>query len=81
MNPETFSLIQEKFSEKIEAMDEKTVLLKQFNEIKQSDMKEIANTANQPVSVELHGNGEIKTMSDGTEYEVTPQGWQKIQAA
>jgi len=81
MNPETAALIKEMYGEKIAAMDGKTVLLKQLNEIKQSDMKEITNTANQPLSVEINGLGEIKTMSDGTKYRVTARGWQRVDDA
>ena len=59
------------------AVDERTAL---FNDkvIDQKRMKTIANETNQVVEVELHGEGDIKTMSDGTQYEVTPRGWKKI---
>jgi len=41
-------------------------------------MKKIANAAKQPVSIELNDLGEVKTMQDGTKYEVTPNGWKRI---
>lgn len=46
--------------------------------MRQQDMKKIANETNQVVSVELNSPGDIKTMSDGTQYKATPQGWVKI---
>jgi len=47
-------------------------------ELETENALKIANTARQPVSVELNEQGEIKTMSDGTKYQVTPSGWKKI---
>lgn len=40
--------------------------------------KELANAAGQPVTVELHAEGAIKTMADGTQYQVTKRGWRKV---
>ena len=79
MNDETRELIEKQFGDKIKLMDKKNVLLERLNEgFKQDDFKEIANTAKQPVTLELHGGGEIKTMSDGTQYQVTKSGWVKV---
>ena len=58
-------------------MDRNTALI-DAKLIDSREMKKLANLANQPVSVELHGAGEIKTLSDGTKYQVTPQGWKKL---
>jgi hypothetical protein len=60
------------------ANDRKTFLLDAMNVIDGRDMKEIANAAKQPVKVEIHGQGEIKTLEDGTRYEVTPRGWRRL---
>lgn len=60
------------------ATDRKTFLFDKFNEIKQQEMKAIANAARQPATVEINGEGDVKTMADGAQYRVTPQGWQKI---
>lgn len=78
MNDETSEMIAEKFKGAVAALDDKTALINGLVDIKQKDMKEIANTAKQPVSVEMHGDGEIKTLSDGTRYQVTNQGWRKL---
>jgi len=75
MNAETSERIEELF--KPFAMDERTALIDNLV-CDQKQMKEIANIAKQPVSVELHGDGDIKEMRDGTKYRVTPQGWVKI---
>ena len=77
MNDEARKLIIKKFKD-VAAMDETTALLDKLEEINQSDMKEIANTAKQPVSVEINEPGDIKTMSDGTKYRCTNKGWRLI---
>lgn len=79
VNNEAFAKIFEEFGDKVVANDRKTFLLNDVGAIHQKLMKEIANTAKQPATVEVCGEGEIKTMSDGTRYRVTPQGWQKIE--
>lgn len=60
------------------ATDRKTFLFDRIGTIEQRLMKEIANTAKQPATIEMNGEGDIKTMSDGSQYRVTPQGWQKL---
>lgn len=77
VNDEAFKKIVETFGEPV-AHDRQTFLFDRMGAIKQRLMTEIANAAKQPAAVELHGEGEIKTMSDGTRYRVTPTGWQKI---
>jgi hypothetical protein len=77
MNEATDSMIREIFRDDLVAMDEKTALVNR-NEFQQKLMKEIANTAEQPATLELNGEGDIKTMSDGTRYRVTPDGWRKL---
>lgn len=57
--------------------DEKTFLFDRLN-IDQRKMKEIANKAGQPLTVELNGEGDIKTLSDGTKYQCTNKGWVKV---
>ena len=46
-----------------------------------TEQPEQRNGAKQPVRVELNDIGEIKEMSDGTKYQVTPQGWKKLTTA
>lgn len=77
VNDETYAKIIKEFGEPV-AHDRKTFLFDHPKVIKQQIMKEIANAAKQPATVAVHGHGDIKTMSDGTQYRVTPQGWQKI---
>lgn len=79
LNDEAYAKIVKEFGEPIAVDGErKTLLFDRIGQINQQVMKEIANTAKQPATVGMHGEGEIKTMSDGTQYRVTPQGWQKL---
>ena len=78
LNPEAASMIEELYGDRVVALDKRTALLDAFTEATQSQMTELANTAKQPVVVEINKPDEIKTMQDGTEYKVTPQGWKKV---
>lgn len=69
-------LFEDQTAVKIAAIDHKNVLLQ--GELLQSKMKQVANELNEPVSVELNDIGEIKTMSDGSRYQVTKTGWKKL---
>ena len=62
---------------KTDLVDDKTALFDAMT-VHQQDMKKLANETKQVVSVELNSPGDIKTMSDGTQYKATPQGWVKI---
>lgn len=77
VNDAALEKIKELFGEPV-ASDRKTLLFDKMGEIRQYEMKEVANLAKQPATVEIHCQGTIKTMSDGTRYEVTPQGWRKL---
>ena len=77
INEEALNLIQETFGTPI-AQDERTVLLDRVGVIKQQQMKAIANAAKQPATIEVHSKGDIKTLSDGTRYQVTSRGWIKL---
>ena len=79
VGPEAESLIKELFGKPI-AEDGKTFLFDQQLELHQKKMTELANKAGQPATVELNSDGEIKTLRDGTRYQVTPKGWRKLQA-
>jgi len=78
VNDETIKLLKDAFGEPL-ANDRRTFLFDRLNEIKQPIMKKVANAAKQPATVEIHGHGDIKVLSDGTRYFVTPQGWRKIE--
>lgn len=60
------------------AEDGQTFLYDQLREIEQTKMKKVVQEAGQTATVELNEIGEIKTMSDGRRYEVTPQGWKRL---
>jgi len=77
VNDEAVELVRKEFS-KMVTHDRKTFLFDGMTEIKQSTIKKIANAAKQPVTIEINGDGDIKTLSDGTRYQVTPQGWRKL---
>ena len=77
-NPATRELIEKLFGKPV-ADDRKHFLMDQMRVIDQKLMKQVANTAKQPARVELHEIGEIKTLDDGTRYEVTARGWRKIE--
>jgi hypothetical protein len=68
----------EKMLGQAEFTDGKSFLYEDMAVVIQRQMKELANLAEQPVTVELHGEGEIKTMADGTQYQVTRLGWVKV---
>jgi len=77
VGPEAESMIKELFGDPV-ASDAKTFLYDKQIVLAQKRMTELANKAKQPATVELNSEGEIKTMSDGTQYQVTPKGWRKI---
>jgi len=77
LTEENKSMIKELLGDNLAALDNRQAL---FNNrfIKQQDMKKVANETGQVVEVELNDDGDIKTMADGTRYQVTPQGWKKL---
>ena len=77
MNEETRKMMEEFFRQDIVSMDDRMALINSAM-FEAGKLKALANAANQPCTVELHEEGEIKTMSDGTQYRVTPQGWRRI---
>lgn len=68
---------KEFMGDRLEAMDRKMALLN-TREFVGSEMSNMARKLNQVVTVELNELGEIKTLSDGTRYQVTPSGWKKL---
>lgn len=71
--------IKKLMGDQVEALDDRTTLLNTAF-IDQKKMSAIANKTNQVVTVEINEPDEIKTMSDGTRYKVTPHGWVKVEA-
>ena len=78
VDDETLAKIKDMFGE-AEASDRRHFLFNKLNTLDRRAMTELANTAKQPVQVEINNVGDIRTMSDGTQYRVTPQGWRKIE--
>ena len=78
MNEETVEAIKNTFGDKIAVMDDKNVLLERLSEVHQKTMSAIAKKAKQPAGLNMHSEGDIVEMSDGTKYKVTSQGWEKI---
>ena len=60
------------------AVDDRTALYDTLKPIIGRKVSALARTAKQPVTVSFHDEGDIKILSDGTRYRVTPQGWRKI---
>ena len=78
MNEYAKAYMEEMFG-KPKAEDEKTALYDGSLNMFRPKMRELANKAKQPVEVGIHSPGEIITLSDGTQYEVTPSGyWKKV---
>ena len=77
LTDENQAFLKEFMGEDLVALDRKQAL---FNsrQINQQAMKHIANEVGQVVTVELNEPNEIKVMSDGSRYEVTPSGWKKL---
>lgn len=61
----------------VAVQDDRNILFDSF-EMNREEMSKLANDLGQPVQVELHEKDEIKTMSDGTKYRATSQGWRKV---
>ena len=77
---ETRKMLEEAFG-KAAGFDPRTMLFNhdQMQSIDTQVMKAVANQEKQPVDVSLHAPGEIKTMSDGTKYQVDDKGsWRRI---
>lgn len=77
LDPKARALIEEFFGKPV-AEDNKTLLFDKLKILDSRTMAKIANEAKQPVQIELHGEDEIKTLSDGTRYRVTDRGWVKL---
>ena len=80
MNDEMQEKLKEMFGEPF-AQDERTALMDKLIDIDRKQMTDLANIAKQPISVGIQGVGEIKTLSDGTRYQVTDRGWKKLETA
>ena len=77
VNPKAMKMIEELFG-KPAASDGKTLLFDNMGEIDSRDMRKIVNAAKQPATIEIHGGDDIKTMADGTRYQVTSKGWRRL---
>ena len=77
INEETAAAIRDLCGEPV-AHDERTFLFDGSATKLIRAIPEISRKAKQSATVESHSEGAIHTMSDGTRYQVTPKGWQKI---
>ncbi len=76
MSPETTRKLKSMFD--VDAMDEKTALLKNMErQFTQQQMKELANTAKQPVELEINEIGDRKEVG-GVVYELDEKGWRRL---
>lgn len=60
------------------ARDERTALYDQMAALTSKQGGDMARAQGEPVKVEMHEVGDIKILSDGTRYQVTPSGWKKL---
>lgn len=77
-SPESIEMMERIFGKPV-AKSDREFLYDKIQTLEQKQMSELARAAKQPVTVELHDVGEIKTMSDGTKYRVTPTGWVRVE--
>ena len=77
MQPETKQRIKKLFGDGLTAIDDHTALFEN-TQLVRDELKAALQAEKQPVSVEIHEDGDIKTMSDGTRYQVTKRGWVKL---
>lgn len=76
MNPEAKKMLEQMFH--IEAMDEKTALLgKMERAFTRNKLGRLANTARQPVSLEINEIGDRKEVG-GVVYELDEKGWRRL---
>lgn len=76
MNEETASKLKSLFD--VVAMDEKTALLKNMERpFTRQQMKGLANTAKQPVALEMNKIGDRKDVG-GVVYELDEKGWKRL---
>ena len=77
LTDEQQQVFREFMGDRVEAMDKSTALLNTRNFVG-SEMSDLARKLNQVVTLEMNEPGEIKTLSDGSRYQVTPEGWRKL---
>jgi phage gp36-like protein len=59
--------------------DKCKALFDDITKVHKEEMKILEKIADQSISIEINEEGEIKEMSDGTKYLVTPNGWKRIE--
>lgn len=75
ISPEVAESMREMFD--IKAMDQRTALFEKVGMLEQKKFKELANTAGQPVTVQLHQIGDRKEVG-GVVYELDEKGWRRL---
>jgi hypothetical protein len=77
MNDEARSMLKSIFADNIEAMDDKTALLRKMVPLHQKQMGDLARTAKQVVDVEINEIGDRKEVG-GVVYELDEAGWKRL---
>lgn len=78
-NDEAIRMMEELFGKPV-ASDGMTNLFDKLPDIEQRMAKAVANAAGQPMTVEMNSIGDIKDMADGSRYQLTEDGWKKMEA-
>lgn len=77
MNPEFLKKLEE-LQGKPAVSDATTALYDQLCAMTSKQGGDLARAQGEPVSVELNEIGDIRTLADGSRYQVTPHGWKKL---
>lgn len=77
LSDEQQEIVKEFFGADFAAGDDRTALINS-TKFYQREMSDMARKLNQVVTLELNEPGEIITLSDGSRYQVTPEGWRKL---
>jgi len=77
---EVKALITDFYKDKPDSTDEKATLLSELNEMNELELNKTVHACMRQAMFEYNAADGVKTMSDGTKYKVTKQGWQKLDA-
>lgn len=77
MNEEARSMLKEMFGDAV-AEDKKTILFHDMKGMNNRNMGDVARAAGQVVTAELNEIGDVKELSDGSQYKLETNGWKKI---
>ncbi|MEN8171399.1 MAG: hypothetical protein ABFS03_00815 [Chloroflexota bacterium] len=78
LDKEQQEILDKLMGDSLVARDERLALF-ESRVLHREEMGKLANELKQPVKVEINNVGDEKTMSDGTKYKRTKQGWRKTE--